>query len=219
MSGWTGLGEAARAHPDGDSTAARLAMVAGRVGYETLVLRNGDTLSDSPGVDDIVDATGVDVVRGVELEGPVETVSGRLPHLRGEIDVILVAGGTTERNRFIASQAHVDVLTRPVGPDGPDLDPGVVTSATEHEVAIEVDLGPVRSAVGGQRVRYLDRLRRLWRIIDHYDAPHVLTATPTSHLDVVAPRELAALAEVVGIDTEAAHQGLATWRTIARADR
>lgn len=218
MTSWRGLGEAVKAHPDGRSTASRLVATAERVGYDGVVLRNAHRLPDSPSIVDIRDAEGIDVVHGVELSDGIDAVSGRLPHLRRQTSILMVAGGTEERNRFVAAQEHVDVLTSPIGPDGPDIDPGVATDAQAHGVAIEIDLGPLR-ARGGQRVRYIDRLRRLWRVIDHEDLPYVVTATPSTHLELVAPRELAALADTVGIDADAARDGLAAWLDIAARNR
>lgn len=220
MTTWRGLATAVYAPPIGRSTAARLALTAGEVGYDTVVLRNGDALDATPTPGAIAELAGVDLVHGIELrEGDIDTVSGRLPHLREETTLLLVTGGSTSMNRFIASQPHVDVLTDPVGPDGPDLDPGVAAAAEEHDVAIELDLGLVRTTAGGRRVRSIDRLRRLWRLVDHYDLPYVVSMGPTSHLEVVPPREVAALADCVGIDPEAARTGLAAWRDIAARNR
>lgn len=215
MTAWSGLGEAVRAHPGGASTAARLAMTAAQIGFDGLVLRNADDLPDAPTLEEIGEAYGIGVSHGVELTaaepGPV---SGRLPGLAERTSVLMVAGGSERMNRFVASQPHVDVLTRPVGPDGPDIDPGVATAAVEHGVAIELDLGPLRGR-GGERVRYIDRLRRLWRVVDHFGVPYVVTGAPESHLELVAPRELVALGGLVGIDPDAMRTGLAGWLDVA----
>lgn len=218
MSRWDGLAEAVYAHPSGASTAARLALTAKRVGYDQLVIKNADTIPTSPPIEAIADEYDIDIISGIELDGPIETVSGRLPHLRRETSVLAVRGGTDAKNRFVARQPYADILAGPITHEGPDIGPGIATDASEHEVAIEVDLGPLRTQ-GGRRVRYIDRLRRLWRVVDHYDLEYVLTASPSSHLGVVPPRELVALADLVGIDADAAVVGLETWVTIARRNQ
>lgn len=219
MTDWRDLGEAVVCYPDGESTAARFAMTADRIGYGGIVLRNGLNINDEPTVDSISEEFDLPVFAGTELspETP-DSVSGRLPHLREQTPMLLVAGGTEELNRFISAQPHVDVMSDPIGPNGPDLDPGIATQARESDVAIEVNLAPLRGS-GGERVRYLDRLRRLWRVIEHYEAPYVISMSPTSHLELVAPREIAALGELVGIDETEVRHGLSNWLEIASGNR
>lgn len=218
MSRWRGLADAMWPTPTGRSTAARLALTAGEVGFDAVVLRDTSEMGPPPAA--IAEQSGVDLIHGFELTGDdADAISGQLPHLRQQTTMLMVAGGSESLNRFIADQPHVDVLTTPIGPDGPDLDPGIAKSAREHDVALEVDLGPLRRTAGGERVRYIDRLQRLWRLIDHYEVPYVLTMSPSSHLDVVAPREVAALAERIGIEQAEAQAGLGAWTTIARRNR
>ena len=219
MSNWRGLAEAATAYPTGQSTVSRLALTADRIGFDGIVIRNAPSTEATAAVAHRATADEIELVYGQELStGTIETISGRLPQLRKETTVLMVAGGTEQMNRFVARQSHVDVLTRPIDHSGPDLDQGVAKAAIEHEVAVEIDLSPLRSP-GGIRVRYLDRLRRLWRIVEYYEVPYVLTIRPASHLELVAPREIVALAEIVGLDAVAARRGLATWMSIAERNR
>lgn len=207
--------EAVLAYPDGSSTLARLASVASRLGFGGLVVRNATTLPDEPPLGAIRDRYAIDIARGVEL-APTDPdeASGRLPHLHERFPVLMVAGGSRRINRFVAEQRHVDVLTQPIRSDSPYFDTGTVKAARENDVAFEVNLSPLTQE-GGHRVRYLQRLRQLWRLIDHYDAPYVVSMRPTSHLGLVDGRSLAALGDTIGLGAEAMERGLRHWGTIA----
>lgn len=207
--------EAVTAYPGGTSTASRLASSAGRLGYDGLVLRNGPDVEPPGSAATAADRYGLDLVDGLELT-PAEPddASGRLPNLRERVAVLIVAGGTTALNRFVADQRHVDVLAGVCDPGGDRLGSGTAKTARENGVAIELDLGSLATP-GGRRVRRLGRLRRLWRVIDAYDVPFVVSARPTSHLALRSPRDLAALGEAVGLGPDAVERGLAGWGTIA----
>ncbi|MFW6449313.1 MAG: RNase P subunit p30 family protein, partial [Halobacteriota archaeon] len=198
---------------------ARLAAKAADIGYGGIVVRNAANLPAQPAVETIAEHASIDVVPGVELEPDVpDDASGALPGLRRSYPIVAVAGGSTRMNRFVASQRHVDVLVRPITPDGPFLAPGTATTAAENDVAIELPFGPLRSR-GGRRVRYLQRLRALWRVVDHAKAPYVVSARPTSHLAIRGPRQLEALGAVVGIPEDAIDRGLARWGRLAERNR
>jgi ribonuclease P/MRP protein subunit RPP1 len=68
-------------------------------------------------------------------------------------------------------------------------------------------------------VRAIERLRRLADILEQYDTPFVVSVDPRSHLDLRAPRDLAALGETVGLDAETVREGLAEWGRLAERNR
>lgn len=219
MTAWSGLAEAVSVYPDGTSTASRFAMTASQLGYDGIVIRNSRSVAAEPPTSAIREKFDIDIVEGIEVvRADPDEISGQLPHLKEQTELLLVAGGSESMNRFVSGQHHVDVLTDPIGPDGPDIDPGVATQARDNQVAIELNLAPLTSN-GGERVRYLDRLNRLWETIDHYDAPYVITVSPESHLKLVAPREAAALGDLVGLEGTDVRTGLATWLDIATVNR
>lgn len=211
--------EAIHAFPSGDSTVARFAATAAEYGYDGIVVRNppGDQPAYDPG--EIHEAYGIDVVRGVELHGDDRaTVSGYLGSVRREATIVLVRGGTPALNRFAVRQSRVDVLTNPTGGSGA-IDHVMVRTAKEHGVRIAFDLGSVLRSQGGRRVRAIQALRELRRFVVKYDAPFVVSAGPTSHLHLRAPRELGALGETIGFDVDAIRDGLGEWARIAERNR
>jgi ribonuclease P/MRP protein subunit RPP1 len=211
--------EAVHARPDGDSTVGRMALTASEYGYDGIVVRNhGDALADyDPAA--ISDAYGIDVVPGVEVRADdPSTASGFVGNHRPNAVVVAVHGGTVAMNRFAVEQAAVDVLAHPMRGDG-DFNHVLAKEAAANGVRVEFSLRDVLDTTGGQRVRQLQSLRKLRELVDYYDVPHVVSADPTSHLQLRAPRELAAVGEAIGFTAEAIEAGLAEWNRLASRNR
>lgn len=208
--------EAVYAHPDGDSTAARYALTAADYGFDGVVVRAVDA---APDYDRFAGAYGVDVVDAVEVvaDDPA-SASGAVGNFRPKHDLVLVRGGTDRVNRFAVEQERVDVLTRPMDDEG-DFNHVLARAAADNDVAVEFDFGPVLRSEGGQRVRALQNLRKLRELVDHYDTPFVVSATPSSHLELRAQRELKAVGETVGFDAADVAAGLQAWGDIAARNR
>ncbi len=210
--------EAARARPAGPSTVARLAATAADCGYDGLVAAN--PAADRPAVDReaVAEAWGVDVVDAVVLE-PEDpaAASGAIGHHRPEATVLIVRARTHAVAAHAARQAKVDVLVPPA--DGGDLDDVLVNAAAEHGVRLGVDLGPALRSRGPERTDAIAGLRKLRELLEHADAPYVVTGSAGSHLELRAPRELAAVAATAGFEREAVEAGLAEWGRLAERNR
>ncbi|WP_423751310.1 RNase P subunit p30 family protein [Salinirarus marinus] len=215
--------EAAYVYPDGDSTTARFAHAAGAAGYDGVVVRAvdgaGRRSAGGPAYDAVRDAAGVDVVDGAEVVAPdPEHASGAIGNLRPKHTLLLVRGGTDRLNRFAVEQERVDVLARPMADDG-DFNHVLAKTATRNAVHVEFDFGPVLRSEGGHRVRVLQRLRKLRKLVEKYDTPYVVSATPDVHLRLRAPREMKALGEQVGFTGDWIEQGLEAWGELAARNR
>ncbi|SNZ02799.1 ribonuclease P/MRP protein subunit RPP1 [Natronoarchaeum philippinense] len=211
--------EAVRARPDGDATVARLADAAGGVGYGGVVVCNHSDAKADYDADAIAEATGVDVVEGITVRaGGPEQASGAIGNYRGKRTIVAVDGGTNALNRFAVEQERVDVLANPMAGSG-DVNHVLAKAARENGVRIEFDLAPVLRSTGGQRVQAIQELRKLREIVTQYDAPYVVSAGPRSHLQLRAPRELRAVGEVIGFDSEAIEAGLREWGELAERNR
>jgi ribonuclease P/MRP protein subunit RPP1 len=213
--------EAVYATPDGASTPARFAHAAARYGYDGVVVRATGT-EGGFGTDDperIRDRFGTDVVDAVEIvaDDP-ESAVGAIGAHRPSSTLVLVRGGTDRMNRFAAERERVDVLARPFS-DGGDVNHVVVKAARDNGVRLAFDLGPVLRLDGGRRVQSLRKLRKLRELVFAYDAPYVVTATPRSHLHLRAPRELAALGEILGFSADQVTEGLREWGRLAARNR
>lgn len=211
--------EAVHARPDGTSTVARLAATAAEFGYAGIVVRNhgGEPASFDPGA--VADEYDVDVVTGVEVRAPDPSrAGGYVGNHRSERTVVCVHGGDPAINRFAVEQPTVDVLAHPMAGDG-DVNHVLTRAAADNGVRLEVALGPILRRDGGERVRAIDDLRTLRTLVETYDAPYVVSADPASHLELRAPRELAALGEVLGLEAEWIRAGLAEWGRLAERNR
>jgi ribonuclease P/MRP protein subunit RPP1 len=211
--------EAVHALPDGDSTVARLALTAGEYGFGGIVVRNHGDSPASYDPDRLREAYDIDVVTGVEVraEDP-SRASGFVGNHRDDRTIVAVHGGTPRMNRFAVEQPAVDVLTHPMVGDG-DFNHVLAREAAENGVRVELSFRRVLRRDGGPRVQALRGLGKLHELLTHYDAPFVVSADPTSHLHVRAPRELVALGEQVGIPGGDIEQGLGEWERLATRNR
>ncbi|MFC5134597.1 MULTISPECIES: RNase P subunit p30 family protein [Haloferacaceae] len=223
--------EAVHAYPDGDATVARQAMTAARYGYDGIVVRTRAALEsgggdetggeNAPATDPaaIADEHGVDVVDAVEIDADGPTAaSGAVGNRRADHAVVCVVGGDDRLNRYAVEEPRVDVLARP-NAGGGGFNHVLARAARDNEVHVEFDLGPVLRETGGDRVRALADLRKLREIVTYYDAPHVVSANASSHLELRAPRELVAVAAEAGFDGEWIREGLRAWGSIAARNR
>lgn len=211
--------EAVHAHPDGDSTVARHARTATEYGYDGVVVRDhGDARADYD-AERIADEYGVDVVEGVEVRADdPEQASGYVGNYRRQVTLLALHGGTAALNRFAVERSRVDVLAHPMAGEG-DFNHVLAKAARDNGVRVEFDFSPVLRATGGERVQALGDLRKLREVVEHYDAPYVVSADPFSHLQLRAPRELVALGEVVGFTREQMRAGLREWGRLAERNR
>ncbi|MFC6904459.1 RNase P subunit p30 family protein [Halalkalicoccus tibetensis] len=210
--------EAIHAAPEGRSTAARFAHAASEYGFEGIVVRDDAALEEDD-AERIAERYGVDVVRGTEIrvDGP-QRASGHLGNRREEHTLLALRGGTNELNRFAVEQVRVDVLTRPMAGDG-DFNHVLAKAAARNGVRVEFDLSRVLRLAGGPRVQALSDMRKLRELVTQYDAPYVVSASPESHLQLRAPRELIAVGEQVGFPADWTEHGLREWGRIAERNR
>lgn len=208
--------EAVYAYPAGEATASRYARTADEFGYEGIVVRTRDTDYDRAA---ILDRYGTDVVRGIEIDADdPASASGAIGEAREQCTVLLVRGGTAALNRFAAEQDRVDVLAQPMAGEG-DVNHVIVKAAADHGVRLEFDLGPVLRSSGGRRVQAIRGLTKLFEIVDHYDAPYVISATPERHLELRSERELRAVGESIGLEADWIIRGLEEWRRLTERNR
>jgi len=211
--------EGVHAHPDGDSTVARMAATAAEYEFDGVVVRNHSDARAEYDAERVADEYGVDVVEAIELraENP-EVAAGHVGNYRPKVTILAVHGGTNALNRFAVEHERVDVLAHPMAGRG-DFNHVLAKAAAENGVRVEFDLSRVLRADGGPRVQAIQDLRKLREIVTHYDAPFVVSARPTSHLQVRAPRELVAVGESVGFSADQIRAGLREWAALAERNR
>lgn len=214
--------EAVHAAPDGDSTVARFAATAAEYGFDGCVVRNhGDARGefDADYLDRVRAEYDVDVVEGLEIRAAdPQQASGHVGNYRPKTTLLLLHGGTPKLNRFAVEDARIDVLAHPMADRG-DFNHVLAKAAADNDVRVEFDFGRVLRTDGGPRVQAIQNLRKLREIVTQYDAPFVVSADSTSHLQLRAPRELLAVGERVGFSREQVKAGLAEWGRLAERNR
>ncbi|NEU56214.1 RNase P subunit p30 family protein [Halorussus sp. MSC15.2] len=211
--------EGVHAYPDGDSTVARFAATAAEYDFDGVVVRNHSDATGEYDAERIADEYGVDVVDAIEIRADdPETASGHVGNYRPKHTVLALHGGTNALNRFAVESDRVDVLAHPMRGRG-DFNHVLAKAAVEHHVHVEFDLSQVLRSDGGPRVQALQDLRKLREIVEKYDTPYVVSANPTSHLQLRAPRELVAVGETVGFSADQIRAGLRAWADLAERNR
>jgi ribonuclease P/MRP protein subunit RPP1 len=221
--------EAVYVYPDSKSTVTRCAHTADRYGYDGIITRAIDAEPDFDQIRTAMDngfstLSTPDIVNGVEIvRSDPQHASGVLGNERSQRTIVAIRGGTDVLNRFAAEQPRVDVLTKPfIGSNKSrtgDINHVLIKAAVRNEVAIELNLGPTIRAEGGRRIKHIQRLNKLKRLIDHYDAPYVVSATPNSHLEFRTPQELAAVGAEIGLGETWVYDGFTAWDEIITRNR
>ncbi len=211
--------EGVHAAPDGDATVARQALTAAEAGFDGVVVRCHGDADHSADLAAVRDTYDVDVVDGVEVRAEDRgRLSGLVGSYRSARTVVVVHGGDPDVNRFAVEQPAVDVLAHPMAGDG-DVNHVLASAAAANGVRLEFDLSPVLRREGADRAAAIRDLRKLRDLVADADAPHVAGADPRSHLQLRAPRELAAVGETVGIGADLVRSGLAEWGELAARNR
>lgn len=211
--------EAVHARPDGDSTVARMAMTANHHGYDGIVVRNhgDDPASYDPAK--VCETYDIDVVSAVEIRADdPSSAGGYVKRHRSETTIVCVHGGDPDINRFAVEQPAVDVLAHPMADDG-DFNHVLARRAKEHDVRVELSLARVLRTSGGKRVRAISALQKLWGLLEHEDAPYVVSADPHSHLHVRSVRALQAVGEAIDLPAAVVRAGLDEWGVLAERNR
>lgn len=208
--------EAVTAHPEGKTTLSRFVETAARYGYDGLVRRSGAT---GPSLETIRSHFDIDVVDAVEIDtNDPSVLAGTLGTERERRTLVIVRGGDDRINRQAVEDPRVDVLSGPMRGGG-DVNHVLAATAARNGVRLEFDFGPVLRHSGGRRVRALSKLRKLRELVTDAGTPFVVSAVPSSHLHLRAPREMQALGEIIGFDAEDVEEGLAEWGELATRNR
>lgn len=210
--------EAVHVAPDGDSPIEEVAVTAEIYGFDGIVIRNHNASLPNDQTT-IPESTGIDIVSGIELRASDPSqLGGMLANHRDTTTIVLVHGGEESINRYAVNHPRVDVLAHPTH-NGADVDDVLVRTAAANDVRLEFDLSRVLRATGGTRVRSIAQLRKLRELVDARDAPYVVSADPSSRLQLRAPRDLAALGTTIGFTRDHIATGLTEWQRLTTRNR
>jgi ribonuclease P/MRP protein subunit RPP1 len=176
-----------------------MALTAGRAGYDDVVLRNHTDADEYPSFD-VPKDTSVRVHEGIEVRAEnVEGLHERVRRAESDTEVVAVHGGDETVNRA-AVEAGVDLLAHPNRGRGRSFDHVLAREAAEKGVAVELPLAPVLRSSGGERVNSIRDIHETLKLLRKYETPFVVSADPYTHLHIRAPREMRAVAQIVGVE-------------------
>ena len=184
--------------PETRTTPARMGLTAERAGYDAVVLRNHTDAEEYPSFEP-PDKPPVPIHEGVEVRAEgVEELHETVRRVEGDAELVAVHGGDEAINRA-AIEAEVDLLAHPNRGRGRTFDHVLAREAADKGVAIELSLAPVLRASGGERVEAIRDIHETLKFARKYDTPFVVSADAHDHLQLRAPREISALARLVGV--------------------
>lgn len=143
---------------------------------------------------------GLDIVSSIMLSprNPDELYA-ELDKNRKRFEIIAVAGGDYEVNRSACEDNRVDILLHPeLGRMDSGIDHICAKAAADNSVAIEINFNQILNAKSRPRMIYF--LKRNIYLCGKYSAPVITTSGARSIWDMRAPRELASVSHVLGMD-------------------
>ncbi|MGB3944937.1 MAG: RNase P subunit p30 family protein [Methanothrix sp.] len=195
--------------PDGSDSPSRMAVAAKKLGYSGIIISNHSTAWEAYGIDAARLVGGIEVVCGVEiLAADQRGLHARAASLRDRFDFLAVHGGDDKLNRAACEDPNVDMLAHPHGGRS-GIGVAAAKAARDNQVAICLDLGPMIKLRGGARVRWMEMVRRDIDLIEKFGISLMISTGSRSHLDLRSPRELVALAALLGVERERAVEALA----------
>jgi ribonuclease P/MRP protein subunit RPP1 len=192
--------------PEGSDSPSRSALAARRLGYDGIIICNHTGFENVFRPEAARNIEHIDVAFGVEVvaSGP-KVLRSRISALRSKVDFLIVHGGPEEINRAACEDPNVDVLLH--SEDG-GLSIAAARAAQLNQVAIGFELRRMICQRGISRWRWLQALQKTLALARKFELSMVITAGGRSHLDLRAPREIMALAEVAGFEEEEAEEAL-----------
>ena len=191
------------AYPETETPAAELLSLARRYGYAGIAITNHDQFCEAqPGLPGLFTGVEIQTESVTELKRAVKQYWGK-------VDLVVVHGGSEKINRAAVEHPRVDVLAHPCGEKGEGgLNHVLVRYAAANGVAIDFNLDALIRTRRADRARLLSKMREILRLVRKYHAPMLVTSHAHSLYELRAPREMIALAALIGLSTEEARAAL-----------
>jgi ribonuclease P/MRP protein subunit RPP1 len=156
----------------------------------------------SPSEETWPESTELDIVKVLMIKTSNPEEFERLVRkARNRCEVLMAHGGDYDINRLACENSYVDVLSRPeFGRKDSGLDHICIKAAQENNVAIEINFREILESFKKQRVYALSAMRENIRICKSYGANIITTSGSLSKWDMRSGRELAAIANILGMD-------------------
>jgi ribonuclease P/MRP protein subunit RPP1 len=186
-----------------DAAASQIINKAAALGYRLIsVPVSPETAENEKAkLSDLCQAAGVDFASRVDLRPRTrEQLTSQLRKLRRRFEVVCVSCGNKEVARQAAKDRRVDLLNFPsIDYHERFFDRAEAELACKSSAALEVDMKPLFLLEGPARVRLLSTFRREVAIAREFRVPFVVSSGAASEMLLRKPREMAALASLLGL--------------------
>jgi len=154
----------------------------------------------------------VDLVSVCVIKAPgIAELEERVARSRQKAEIIAVYGGDYDINRAACSNPAVDVLLHPeLGRHDSGLDHICIHAAKENNVAIELNFHSLLESYRKHRVSVLAAMRKNIMLCRKYGAPIIVASGSLSKWDLRSGRELASLANLLGLELGKAIESVST---------
>lgn len=191
--------------PHGSSSPSRMALVARRLGFSGIIVMSINGSGGLQGLDAAHRIGGISLAIGVEVTSKdPRSLRGRISALRDRYPFLAVHATNESLLREALDDPRVDLVVN----SGFRLTVPEARSAKRNQVALAIDLQPMIRLRGASRSRWLDLQRYNVRVARKFGISLMITASPRSHLDLRAPRDMIAMAHILGITREEALDAL-----------
>lgn len=188
-------------YPAGDSSLRRMAIEAGELGFDTIVVPDGLPII----------SCGVRVIPAALIaEESVRAVSGQIKKRGNGQSLVMVNAGENGFNRAVLNLKGVHVLRNLHLTRKQSFDHICARLAADRGVAVDLDLYPVIHAAGRTRQRVLVRFGELIRIYSRYRFPLTISSNARSVLDLRSVEEIILLCSLFGMEEDDVQAALST---------
>jgi len=144
----------------------------------------------------------IDIVSGVIVKtNTVQDLNNIISMIRNRVELVIVYGGSYEINRAACENSKVDILAHPeLNRRDSGLDHICIKKASENNVAIEINFRELLESYGKLRAYTMRKIMKNIDICQKYKTPIVTTSSSISIWNMRSGRELASIANLVGLN-------------------
>jgi len=195
----------------GSSSIEDIINIGERLGYRAIAISDfleerSDLIKLQKEIEQINQNKDLDVYLGAKVRAnDIEELKNKIKLFRASADVLIVDGGNVKINRSAAEDSRVDILSRPeYKRKDSGLDHVIAKSASDNNVAVEINLNQLIKTKGKLRSHILGHMRRNVRLAEKYGVD-IITSSGAEHAyQLRSPREMAAFPHLLGISLEKA---------------
>jgi ribonuclease P/MRP protein subunit RPP1 len=188
-------------YPEGDSSLRRMALEAGALGFDSIVVPDAPSL----------EYHGVRVIPAILIAEPNPRVIPGLLRTNGEKRaLVIVNAGENGFNRAILNLKGIQIIRHVHKTRKNSFDHVSARLAAERGVAVDIDLFPIIHSSGLTRQRVMQRYRDLIMLYQRYRFHLTFSSNACSILDLRSVEEICRLCGLFGMEEDDVRAGLGT---------